>query len=89
MDYAWGANGLDAIITQVKLGFTAFFILLCGAAGGAAPVVVQGMRGWGVRNGTGSTVWGPSALAQETSGFFMLLGSPLSSACPAGCFSSY
>lgn len=21
MDYAWGANGLDAIITQVKLGY--------------------------------------------------------------------
>lgn len=33
MDYAWGANGLDAIITQVKLGFTTVSILLCGAAG--------------------------------------------------------
>lgn len=89
MDYAWGANGLDAIITQVKLGFTAVSILLCGAEGAAAPVVIQGMRGCGDWNGKGSTVQGPSALAQETSGFCVLLGSPLSSACLAGCFSSY
>lgn len=53
MDYAWGANGLDAIITQVKLGFTTVSILLCSAAGAAAPVLLQGMRGWGTEMGRG------------------------------------
>lgn len=46
MDYAWGANGLDAIITQVKLGFTTVSILLCGAAGGAT-----GNKGTGMGKG--------------------------------------
>lgn len=53
MDYAWGANGLDAIITQVKLGFTTVSIFLCSAAGAAAPVLLQGMRGWGTEMGRG------------------------------------
>lgn len=86
MDYAWGANGLDAIITQVKLGFTRVSILLYSAA---APVAMQGTRDCGGTNGKASAMRGPSALAQETSGFCVLLSSPLSSACLAGCFSSY
>lgn len=44
MDYAWGANGLDAIITQVKLGFTAVSIFLCGAAGGAGNEGLWGLE---------------------------------------------
>lgn len=36
MDYAWGANGLDAIITQVQLAVVGHISSFCGAgkAGG-------------------------------------------------------